>query len=83
MKRKAIIVGVVLCVVMAIAIAVKLSRPATLFDANVEALSRSESGFGRMCSQTGTSGRHRMPLCSSCSSGQGYYAMDAVAFCKL
>ena len=54
-----------------------------LFNANVEALTRSESGgFGSMCSQTGKWGNYRMKLCSACNGPVGDYAMDYVAFCN-
>ncbi len=53
-----------------------------LFDANVEALTRSESGgFGPMCSQTGNSGEHFIKLCSNCEGKSDYYALDRVAYC--
>ena len=52
-----------------------------LFEANVEALTRAESGSGQMCSQTGRTGNYYMRLCSDCSLPRGYYAMDSVAFC--
>ncbi len=53
-----------------------------LFYANVEALARNEGGgFGKICSQTGTLGTHRMKLCSNCNDSLGNYAMDMVAFC--
>lgn len=82
MKKIAIIVGTALCFVALMVLVIKANRPATLFDANVEALSRSEISFGRMCSQTGTLGNRWMPLCSRCSGLCDYYALDAVAFCR-
>ena len=53
-----------------------------MFNANVEALARGESGGSWiMCSQSGNDGDHRMRLCSNCRS-EGNYALDAVAFCN-
>lgn len=60
-----------------------LRRSDDLFQENLEVLADGEGwpGFGPMCSQTGTPGTYIMKLCSSCSGGMGYYAMDYVAFC--
>ena len=53
-----------------------------LFEANVEALARGEIGGSRiMCSQSGTSGDHKMPLCTNCHGSKRYYKLDYVAFC--
>ncbi|MCM1502606.1 MAG: hypothetical protein NC115_08095 [Bacteroidales bacterium] len=52
------------------------------FNANVEALARTETEMGAMCSQTGTSGSYHMPLCSKCNGVWGNYAQDRVAFCN-
>ena len=53
-----------------------------LFNANVEALARGEIGGSRiMCSQSGTPGDHKMPLCTNCHGSKRYYKLDYVAFC--
>ena len=53
-----------------------------LFEANVEALARGEIGGSRiMCSQSGTPGDHKMPLCTNCHGSKRYYKLDYVAFC--
>ncbi|MBR1573641.1 MAG: hypothetical protein IJ652_02195 [Bacteroidales bacterium] len=53
-----------------------------LFEKNVEALARGESGIlGPMCSKTATRGDYYMKLCSSCRGSYGHYAMDVVAYC--
>ncbi len=86
MKKKTIIVlSVVVAVLGAVSSALLLenfrSESAIIFDANVEALTRGESGgLGQMCSQTGTPGGYDIKLCTNCSKGS--YAMDAVAFCN-
>ena len=52
-----------------------------LFNANVEALARNESGGSSvMCSQTRNSGNYYMKDCSNCGGSFNYYAMDRVAF---
>lgn len=54
-----------------------------LFNANVEALARNESGGSSvMCSQTRNSGNYYMKDCSNCGGSFNYYAMDRVAFCN-
>ena len=53
-----------------------------LFEANVEALARGEIGGSRiMCSQSGTPGDHKLPLCTNCHGSKRYYKLDYVAFC--
>lgn len=59
------------------------SESDAIFEANVEALTRGESsGFGPMCSQTGTQGEWLMKLCSDCDAPLKLYDMDRVAFCR-
>ena len=59
------------------------SESDAIFEANVEALTRGESsGFGPMCSQTGTQGEWLMKLCSDCDAPLKLYDMDRVAFCQ-
>lgn len=62
--------------------AIQFSHRDAAFNANLEALSRSELPFGGMCSKTGHSGVYRMQLCSKCDGIIGFYAMDTVAFCN-
>ena len=53
-----------------------------MFNANVEALARGESGGSwTMCSQIGNDGKYLMPLCKTCGSRR-YYDMDIVAYCN-
>ena len=54
-----------------------------LFNANVEALARGESGsLGVMCSQSGNPGKHLMPRCTNCNETPQKYRLDFVAFCN-
>ena len=54
-----------------------------ILEANVEALSRGESGsFGPLCSKTERTGIYRMKSCKDCDGPTGKYAMDIVAYCN-
>ncbi len=88
MKRKSIITAIsaaVAVVALSAFFAAESfrSEPDAIFEANVEALTRGESsGFGPMCSQTGTQGEWLMKLCSDCDAPLKLYDMDRVAFCQ-
>lgn len=84
MKKKLFTISAVLIVILAVWVLKNSNyyKKYECLSVNVDALSRSESGFGAMCSQTGSSGSYRMKLCNNCGGSFGLYAMDAVAFCR-
>lgn len=81
MKKILISIGVILLIAVSVSLTIKSRTNNSLFDANVEALARTEGGLGSMCSQTCVKGIHYLKCCSNCNGAFGYYDNSHLAYC--